>query len=313
MDSSYQARQNSKENLLRLSAQRRTYRKAKRLFEVRILLCLPVTTILSAVHLATRTHDEVNSAASGPSPSLMIEGVAAAAILIASYFLVGAEKRLRLMAARIQESFDCDVLSLPWNSSVAGHLPSYEDIYERAGNMISDATEFDALRNWYPKSIDASMGPRERAICQRTNTVWDSRQRSSFLNVVRVFSIGALIAPVVWGTLTDVSLRSYLFCGALPMLPLIMFFFRYQNQTTEALRTAHAIQKQVESCIYDLTQHNGTDVTTDSRARVIQDEIFRYRAHAPFVPDWYYHMRKNKLEGIVAAGADNAGSYSVDL
>lgn len=306
MDNSLSGRQNTKENLLRLSAQRRTYRKAKRLSTIRMLLCLPLTPIINAAHFAALVPSGAEGATSDSSSRLMFVSAVTAAILIVSHLIAGAEKRLRLKAATIQESFDCDVLGLQWNDAVAGPPPTYEDVYELAGDFVRESDEYEALRNWYPTIVDAPMDPKVRTICQRMNAVWDSRQRAPFMKAVRVFTIGAMAVSVTWGALLDVSLRAYLVGGAIPMLPLILFFLRFQNQTTEALRTARSIQRRIEASADGLTKHDDADCKTDAQARMIQDDIFRHRAHAPFVPDWYYRFRKSKLEDIVTAGSINA-------
>lgn len=89
-------------------------------------------------------------------------------------------KNIKIKAAKIQELFDCNVLSLEWDEIISEDKPSIEDI-----KLISKSYEDrESILNWYPdevKEVDIHIG---RILCQRSNLWWDVSQKENFYKCI---------------------------------------------------------------------------------------------------------------------------------
>jgi hypothetical protein len=89
--------------------------------------------------------------------------------------------------------FDTDVLLLPWSRLFAGQRPKREEMVEAALRNIDTA----ALRDWYSPEVGVAPLSLGRLMCQRTNGIWDAKQRKYYrvvlLIVITILAI-ALVA-----------------------------------------------------------------------------------------------------------------------
>lgn len=97
-------------------------------------------------------------------------------------FDVWRKKQIKI-AARLQEQFDCNVLSLKWNSFVAGTPVSTQDIEELAHAALDEEKRKNFV-NWYPAEACAMPLHFARLVCQRTNLWYDSKLRSAYRTVL---------------------------------------------------------------------------------------------------------------------------------
>src|SRR6266567_2811856 len=160
--------QNEPRQLQRLAAQRHLYSTAKRIFGVQLMLGVPVAIAWALTVVAL--------------PEL--RGFAAVWGAFVSFsdvlWLTPWQKRLRERAARIQESFDCDVLQLPWNDIKTGKPPEPELVKEQADKYAKIQPGLPPLTNWYAPVVSDLPLEVGRVICQRTNCWWDSKQRRRY-------------------------------------------------------------------------------------------------------------------------------------
>ncbi len=112
--------QNTDRQLQRLAAQRQLYVSAKRVFGFQLFVSGPLAVASAFLALAF--------------PSLKGYVALWGLLVVAGdiFWLTPWQKRLRDSAARVQEAFDCDVLSLPWNELKAGRHPDPELVKEQS-------------------------------------------------------------------------------------------------------------------------------------------------------------------------------------
>jgi hypothetical protein len=110
------------------------------------------------------------------------------------------QQRLKDLAARIQESFDCEVLDLPWQEIMVGQRPAGEAITEWGSLKAGESYDAHKLKNWYPTEIVSRDVSYARAICQRTNCWWDARLRRRYaawwMAIVVLLGLAGLVAGV---------------------------------------------------------------------------------------------------------------------
>lgn len=70
-------------------------------------------------------------------------------VLILQNCLVSKIARYKLLAARIQQLFDCSLFQLNWNKALCGEKPQPEDISRNLGKV-----DIDNLYDWYSLEIN---------------------------------------------------------------------------------------------------------------------------------------------------------------
>ena len=118
--------QNAERQLDRLAAQRALYTKAKTIFAWHALLSTVVAAGLSAWALFC----------SEVKPYAAAWGVTLAGLDI--FWLTPWQKKLRETAATIQESFDCEVLGMPWQPLKVGKEPEQKRANRTRGQTCGD-------------------------------------------------------------------------------------------------------------------------------------------------------------------------------
>src|SRR5262245_7478698 len=107
-------KQNSVESLKRLRAQRHLYRRAKNIMVAEALLTVAVPLIGA---LAVNVY---------PAMKAPLAFYSLVIAILAALALDPWQRRTKRLAARVQESFDCDVLELPWDGFRVGDIPDEE-------------------------------------------------------------------------------------------------------------------------------------------------------------------------------------------
>lgn len=149
--------QNTDRQLQRLAAQRQLYATAKNVFGVQLILSGPIAVASAFLGIAY------------PSLKGYIALWGFFVVLGDLFWLTPWQKRLRDSAARVQEAFDCDVLSLPWNDLKAGKRPDPELVKEQAEKYAKWTSKMPSLKNWYSAEV-ADLPPHVgRIVCQRSN------------------------------------------------------------------------------------------------------------------------------------------------
>lgn len=275
--------QNTDRQIQRLSAQRQLYATAKTVFGWQLILSGPVAVTSAFLVI--------------PFPS--VKGYIALWGFIVTFcdllWLMPWQKRLRDKAARVQELFDCDVLTLPWNELKAGKRPDPELIKEQHDKYQSRAQKMPPLTNWYAAEVGSLPLHIGRIVCQRSNCWWDSNQRRRYafwvIGIVLVI-FGALLWIAIGNKLT---VEDFVLTVAAPMAPALLLGVRQFTEQMEAAKRLDTLKDHSEKLWHDALNGKSESELT-SGARGLQDEILENRRRSPLVFEFVYNSLRNNYE-----------------
>lgn len=284
-------KQNEQRQIERLSAQRQLYATAKNIFAAQLVLSGPIAVATSLLAIiAPKTQS-----------SVAFWGVLVGfADLV---FFSPWQSAIREKAAKVQEVFDCEVLSLPWNSIKAGTEPDSELICEQAKKYQTWAHKMPTVKNWYSTTADQLPPHIARIACQRTNCWWDAEQRRKY---ARWIIIGAALLFVILFAISffsGLTIAKFMMNVMAPFLPaLILAIQQYKGHVATANR------------LDDLKEHNEmiwkSAISGESpdnlriKSRILQDEIFENRKNTPFVFDFIYKRIQPDFENQMNYGME---------
>lgn len=264
----------------------------------RVLAAEMLVTILAPIILGIVTVLNPNV-----KPIAAVTSIAIA--LVVNFFLIPYQRHVRTLAARVQESFDCDVLHLPWNTLLTGGQPDPETIIRAAAVFKAkngSQNPYEGLKDWYPVKVGELPMHLARIVCQRANCRWDAQLRRRYSSLVAVITVlGVFIAAVV--TVQQGLGVDALVVAVLIVLPLLIFGPR---QYQEHMRAANSLDKLKAHA--EVLWSRGLDSSTsivelESDSRRLQDEIFRNRSSNPMIFNWLYNYLKRSQEEEMQLGA----------
>lgn len=276
-------RQNEREQIRRLGAQRNLYALSKLAFGWQVLLGGPVA-VATAV-----------GAILYPAFKGYFAAWALFVVLLDLFWLTPLQKRLRSDAARIQEEFDCAVLGLEWNEVKCGKRPDPESVREHSDKYEKWAHRMTPLANWYPPSVDELPLHVGRIACQRANCWWDSAQRRLYVAWVVgiIVTCSVLVFAAAYatgGTIDDLVLRA--------MVPMAPAWLLAMRQSIEQREAAERLDKLKDHCVsaWNSALAGRTPAELATTSRVLQDEIFESRRKAPPVLDFVFKRLRNDYD-----------------
>ena len=281
--------QNKERQIQRLAAQRQLYASAKRIFGWQVVLSGPVTVSIAFLVIAIPT----------------VKGYAAlwgmTVALCDLFWLTPWQKRLRGNAARVQEAFDCDVLSLPWNDVKAGKRPAPELIKEQSEKYQTWGNTMPPLTNWYAPVVSELPLHIGRIACQRSNCWWDAEQRRRYATWV-IVGVILVFCVVLWLSLGNgYGLDDFILKVAAPLAPALLLGVRQFTEQREAASRLDSLRDHSERLWSDaLAGRPEAEVT--ARARSLQDEIFENRRKSPLVFDAIFKRLRRDYEAQMNHG-----------
>lgn len=280
----------SEKQLARLSAQRALYAKAKVLLATQMIMSVPFAVLWSLLGIFA------------PETKIGASVWGISIFLLDQLFFVPRQKTLKGKAARIQEAFDCDVLSLPWRSIRAGSHPDPEDVIEwaRKSTPARDAQ----LTGWYPPAVGALPLALARAICQRANCWWDGALRLRYAHVTIAVVVAVFSICLISGIVGHFTIEQWILSGIAPLLPVFTLGLRQFAEQKEAAERLDTLKRHAEKMWGDLLD-GAPDEKSTQLARELQDEIFDHRRRNPLIFDWVYQrLRKGHEERMNRSAAE---------
>jgi len=281
--------QNTKRQLQRLAAQRQLYTTAKTIFGWQVFFGGPVAVVSAFLVLII--------------PSF--KGIAAIWGIIVTLadllWLTPWQKRLRELAASIQEAFDCDVLELPWNEVKVGKTPDPELIKEQSDKYSEGAEKMPPLLNWYAPAVDDLPLHIGRIACQRSNCWWDSKQRRRYAYCV--IAAVALVFVVVIGLSVGAGFRveDFVLKIAAPLSPALLLGIRQYSEQMEAAARLDRLKEHSER-LWNEALSGMSIADVNIKTRSLQDEIFESRRKSPLVFDRIYKWLRPNYEAQMNFG-----------
>ena len=285
-------KQNAETQLQRLAAQRQLYGTAKKVFGAALILCGPVAVFWAILVLLV--------------PSLKGFGAlwGISVTLCDIFWLTPWQKRLRERAARVQELFDCDVLSLQWNDLKAGKRPAPELVKEQADAYQKWAHDMPMLENWYSPAVADLPMHIARMACQRSNCYWDSKQRRHYADcviavVIIVFFLFLVIASNFGMTIEDFVLKV-----AAPLAPVLLLGIRQFSEHREAANRLDNLTDHAET-LWNAALDGKPDADVTAGSRNLQDEILEGRKRSPAVFDFIFKRLRTSFEAQMNHGVEH--------
>ncbi len=263
-------KQNLPEQIDKLSAQRYLYSRSKKFFYVRIFLSLIFAIIIPL--LANRLQ----------SQWYYVALVATLYLVIDIFILERCEELFKKNAAKIQESFDVEVFSLPWNDIVVGNKVDEEEVLKYS-ELYKKRNSVDDLMNWYSQDISKLDILPAVAVCQRTNIYWDISLRK------KIF--WALIIILIISVFVIFALSKNPILVIFSVIPFCRVVAEYCISNHKTIKKIENLKSKIENGFNNLIQLNKINYL-----RTVQDEIFRHRESSAFVPDCFYKLNRDKQE-----------------
>ncbi|MFA6393864.1 MAG: S-4TM family putative pore-forming effector [Patescibacteria group bacterium] len=285
--SNIKIQQNLPQNLKLLTAQRQLYSEAKKIRNIRILGTTLLTIISPLIFFFT---------------TKLIIPLAIIGCLwsIFAFVIKSIENDKKKSAALIQEEFDTSVYNLPWNFILAKESCWPEKITSAERRYKADRK---CLENWYGDLKDLTY-PLDILFCQRSNLVWDSRQRRSFALAIVVLLILIFSAGIALYWHSNKTISEY-FLGIL--IPSLSAYFQGIDEIMGNFKDAfekEGLEKRLEKLFREIKNSTSRAEYNKSELRQIQDIIFKLRENSPLIPDWWYKLFRNKYQLDMQATID---------
>lgn len=280
-------RQNGRDALRLLLAQRKLYSQSKRWLGLRWLGMLVIA--LAAPPIAVIW----------PNLAVAAGAVAGGWIFIGRTALFQLEQKTVERAASVQERFDFTVFGMP-ATGIRSALPSLEDIASLAGpdGKIADRARKGKLNDWYPIDVNQS-GLKTVAICQRANVSYSDRLLNMTARIWVVTLSIWVVALIVASIALKVSLSAFLLGAMMPLLPAFLDVWEYWRNIRRAAKDRRDLATTIETSL------SNTSPPVDSQDLLVwQERIFDLRRNAPQVPDFIYKVTRKRNEAAMHTAAD---------
>lgn len=273
------------------------YSKAKLLRGAQLVLTvlIPIAlTILSMVF-------------SGEQPSNAgLKGWAAFyGILIALFdelFLEKAQVNLKKRAATVQESFDSQLLKIPWNDFKVGDKPSPEDIDQWARSYKHELSE--SQKNWYPPAVSELPLYLARLVCQRSNLWWDRELRRKFIQLLTGVGVSLFVMAIAVGLAKEMTLPGFILSILAPIFPALMWFIKETKKQEKSSQKLDHLMKHAAG-LWQVALAQARDPSqVAASSRELQDEIFVHRYSNQPVPNWFNQLFSSNLDVSMNKGAE---------
>ena len=301
-------RENSEENLIKLAVKNHLHSKAKNILGIQI-----VTQVILVIALALLSTFITNSFLKSHNikkEQFNTFTVGLSFILVVSNLIIMIPiiNKAKELAASIQESYDCTVLSIQWNDIKAdkpdGQIISCNaNEYIKAKLAKTDSDEanrrtiLEGFKNWYsPEEIKGLPIEAGRIICQRTNCWWDSYLRNKFRRDLVICSSSIFFVLLLIGIIREISISTILINMISPFASLLTFTIVQFSENTKSIKCTEKLKIKAdeywEKVIYDPTNFT---LLNDISIK-LQTEIFYCRKNSPLIFDWYYNKYKNEQQ-----------------
>lgn len=213
------------------------------------------------------------------------------------------QKNLLDSGAKVQELFDCSVLDLPWNEIKTGKKPGPELIHERAAKFGSDTNKITALKNWYPVGVQNVPVQWGSIICQRTNVWWDSKLRRRYAATIFGILIIVTISLIGYGIHKHINLLEFIAYIVAPMASAYVLGYRQITEHHNAADRLDKLKDHAEKLWAEAIGGEGI-ATIQTKARLLQDEIYDGRKRNPPIFDFIFRLLRNENEMLMNKGAE---------
>lgn len=283
-------KQNEPHMLKLLAGQRQIYSDVKTILMKGFFAGVVVPSILSLIFFVMSFYPGYT----GPwiKTLLTIYGLV---FFIINHFIMEHVSNCKKKAARIQEEYDTSLFNMEWNDIVAGKKTPISESIEYAQKHL--AAEGDRrLRNWYLNAPMSVSAPLMVMLCQSKNMGWDAglkKKTSTFLSVILALNIIMFAITFIFTNPTYLQFIAFVAI----LLPTYQFYYRYVSENKRSVARADELRVLVENALRQVVKERAYDKKAlDKQSRLVQDQIFNYRATGNPVPDFMHRNNRTKDE-----------------
>ena len=269
-------RQNDKNNIKRLAAQRRIYSKAKEInyliFGLVVLIPIVVsvlTTIPSLVFLQN------------PNVTLLFHAYTVFMVFL-QYFLTTHIEKLKKYAAYIQLESDMKVFDLKWNDRLLGPKVDNTELVVKEFDKFPKKDLSD-LNNWYDLSgLEKKKREEVIRICQRQNLQWNStlyKRINIGFNILIWGNFGIFVFITPFFRLNMAQMIN----SAVNFIPLITWILDVNKNYQKNKNILDELKKLISNKGY-----------SNILAVIIEAKFTEYRQNDSLIPDWLYSLFRRK-------------------
>jgi hypothetical protein len=278
-------RQNQPEMIRYLAAQRQLYSEEKRWMMIWYAL-------VTAIALA----------ATGflPATDKFLHPVTVLVVILAGleFVVLPFIGHKQVVAAGIQELFDCEVLQLEWNEVLVDKPDPYQidGAVDRFNRRPKCEEAYGKLSDWYLGFTPDTPLMQARLICQKMNLVWDQDVRREWKMWLYVGLGAVVILSVLLGAFFQWTVTTYATGPFLLLIPLALSALKAALKQNSVHIRLDQLNRQCEYLLRDATHIDADETAIHQQSRQLQDEIYRHRITDTTVPDFIYEQVRKRRE-----------------
>lgn len=285
-------KQNEPNMLKLLAGQREIYSQVKNILMKIFFAGVVIPSILSFLFFVMSFHPGYT--APWMKTFLTIYGLI---FFIINHFILEYTSNCKKKAARIQEEYDTNLFNMEWNEIVAGKkTPISESIAYAQKHLTTEGD--DGLHNWYLNAPMNVSAPLMIMLCQSKNMGWDAglkRKTSTFLSIILALNIIMFAITFIFTNPTYLQFIAFIAI----LLPTYQFYYRYVSENKKSVARADELRTLVENTLRQVVKEHAYDTKTlEKQSRLVQDQIFNYRATGNPVPDFMHSRNRTKDEEL---------------
>lgn len=211
------------------------------------------------------------------------------------FWLTPWQKRLRDLAARVQEMFDHDVLSLPWNELKAGKCPDWELVKEQSTKYQTWAAKMPSIHDWYGKEVATLPLHVARIACQRSNCWWDAKQRRRYAAWIIAGLVIIVSLVLALSLKSGLTVEDFILKVAAPLSPALLLGIRQVREQIDTANRLDTLKEHAER-LWNEALRGDSEVEVTAKARNLQDEILENRKRGALVFDWVFKRLRHDYE-----------------
>jgi len=219
------------------------------------------------------------------------------------------QRQVRRSAAKVQEEFDCSVLTLHWDKFSVGARLEPEEIRAYVARHPAGADQA-RLKDWYPKIVGQVPLHIGRIICQRTNLWYDSKLRREYSNWVLGVTVALCLVLIALSILTNSTVEGFIVGVLAPATPIIIFGLREFFRQRDAADLLDKLRTEAQGLWERALKGDCSDEECTALSRQFQNALFEHRRTSPLIFEWVYRRMRSNLEDQMTHGAEEyVGEY----
>lgn len=205
-------------------------------------------------------------------------------------------KKSREKAAKIQEAFDTDVYSIPWDDVHIGDKPDTGLILHKSKKFIKNNPNDAGFLNWYTDKAATFRYPESIAFCQQQNLYWDSSLRKVVIKNSKNIFFWIVILIITLALLNDFTVRSLITNVFLLLSPICLFYYKIITEHKDTIIEMERLRRINDDLVDNITSNNCNSELILNKCRQLQTAIYLHRKSARPISDRLHEKRKNDQE-----------------